>query len=874
MSIAGAQPLILPERDYGAAPARRASESSSSAHLVPLFGSEWALWSWFCVRGAGFPSHLPQQLADSQLAALGDELLGAELENENARERLLAAIRQHLDENGPGDDRKRLGTAITQLNKGKVPDELEPRFEELGRKLLHAKTHSKAVRDLYARQFAASIAEISMRVREIAARPEFQEAVLLQNRAALHQGIDILLQRDSGATKNKKHRQQEELVANYLQRYCLKNDSIGFFGPIGWCGFLPELESIRMSPPAKLVEKRTTYFETWCLDALGEKLCEDPAIRAWIPPRRSPLCHLEGNQLLLPGGGTVLLSHPHAALLRRCDGRRTAKRIALELTAMRDSGFQDESELYAVLDHYVQRGALVWKAEVPMELHPEIRLRRQLERIEEPQVSEGALGALDQLEAARDRVNQASGNFAQLDAALGELDAVFVKLTGKSSTRSSGKIYAARTLIYQDCRRDLDLEIGRKVIARLGAPLSLLLKSARWFTFESALLYRREFERLHAKLSSKKGPAVGLIDFWIQAQDMIVDHEQRLYNQLIPELDSRWSRILRLPDASRVQFSSDELKPQIDAVFPAPRPGWKLAKYHSPDIMIAAPSVEAIHSGDFSLVLGEIHIAVNTLRSSFAFAQHPRPEDLYQAFKADQPRPHVVPVASKSWPDLTNRTTITLVSDHDYYLESAHDAVSPRPESRTLPISALILEHSTDGLIARTRDGRLSFDAVEVFGELLSLQAIDCLHIVPRLPHVPRITIDDLIVQRESWTFAAADLVFATESDDSKRFLAARRWMRQRHLPRYVFVKVPCEPKPFYVDFDSPLYVDIFSKMVRRVISSPETSRNLTVSEMLPGPDQLWLLHPSGHKCTCEFRIVVVDQSESDNELSIKGDQR
>ena len=36
------------------------------------------------------------------------------------------------------------------------------------------------------------------------------------------------------AKRNSQQRQHEALVASYLQRYCAKNDSIGFFGPVGW----------------------------------------------------------------------------------------------------------------------------------------------------------------------------------------------------------------------------------------------------------------------------------------------------------------------------------------------------------------------------------------------------------------------------------------------------------------------------------------------------------------------------------------------------------------------------------------------------------------------------------------------------------------
>jgi hypothetical protein len=32
-------------------------------------------------------------------------------------------------------------------------------------------------------------------------------------------------------------RRREEVIASYWQRYCSKNDTIGFFGPLGWGGF-------------------------------------------------------------------------------------------------------------------------------------------------------------------------------------------------------------------------------------------------------------------------------------------------------------------------------------------------------------------------------------------------------------------------------------------------------------------------------------------------------------------------------------------------------------------------------------------------------------------------------------------------------------
>jgi hypothetical protein len=67
-----------------------------------------------------------------------------------------------------------------------------------------------------------------------------------------------------------------------------------------------------------------------------------------------------------------------------------------------------------------------------------------------------------------------------------------------------------------------------------------------------------------------------------------------------------------------------------------------------------------------------------------------------------------------------------------------------------------------------------------------------------------------------------------------------------------VFVKIPEEPKPCYVDFESGVYIEIFSRLVRRASS-------ITVSEMLPAPSDTWLIDRSGTSYTSELRIAALD---------------
>src|SRR6185437_8795845 len=178
---------------------------------------------------------------------------------------------------------------------------------------------------------------------------------------------------------------------------------------------------------------------------------------------------------------------------------------------------------------------------------------------------------------------------------------------------------------------------------------------------------------------------------------------------------------------------------------------------HSPDVMIAASGPEAIRQGDFMFILGEVHVTGNTLQASFAVSQHPQPEDLFVAIKRDLRQKRIIPVPPKQWPKLTNRTSVVLCSPDDYHIESGQNAFAAFPRSRVLPISALVVEHSPEGLMVCTRDRHLKFDIIHFFGELLSLHAVEFMKIMNPGAHNPRILIDRLVISRESWTFSPAE---------------------------------------------------------------------------------------------------------------------
>lgn len=153
------------------------------------------------------------------------------------------------------------------------------------------------------------------------------------------------------------------------------------------------------------------------------------------------------------------------------------------------------------------------------------------------------------------------------------------------------------------------------------------------------------------------------------------------------------------------------------------------------------------------------------------------------------------------------------------------------------------------------------FDLVDVFSQALTMLVQDMFRIVPSdAGHFPRVTIDRMIIARETWRFDPGTLEFAEEKDEAKRYVRAGQWRAAQGLPRFAFVVSPTEPRPFYVDFDSPVYSNIFTKAIRRLRRNEGQSQGqLTISEMVPTPEQTWLTDDQGSSYTSELRFVAVD---------------
>ena len=111
------------------------------------------------------------------------------------------------------------------------------------------------------------------RLRSVAQDPRFREAVTWQNPAAFDNAVAKVAARRP--MKPSQARQREEVVASYWQRYCAKNDTIGFFGPLAW-GRIADHErrlEVRSGPVER---ERAVHLEAWGVQALAHTI--DPEL--------------------------------------------------------------------------------------------------------------------------------------------------------------------------------------------------------------------------------------------------------------------------------------------------------------------------------------------------------------------------------------------------------------------------------------------------------------------------------------------------------------------------------------------------------------------------------------------------------------------
>jgi hypothetical protein len=365
------------------------------------------------------------------------------------------------------------------------------------------------------------------------------------------------------------------------------------------------------------------------------------------------------------------------------------------------------------------------------------------------------------------------------------------------------------------------------------------------------------FAQTYRELAAQSNGAVRLQDWWNYTEPKLLNASS--LREIEKLFRRKWDEILSIGQQdSTVHFKSHDLKERVEQLFPELGPGYYPVRYFCPDLMLAAEDSEAVRRDDLLYVLGEVHAGKNTLCHAALVEQHPNLQDLVQATQWDLASSCFKILNSQADQTTTVRTSEGVLRPKDYFLATTPDAVAPRG-CDSHPISGLVLNERDAAIeVVSLADGR-RFHILEAFSDLLFAFVMNKASWIPPLRHAPRVLIDKLVIHRETWRFRKDELDFAMKKDEASRFLGARRWMKSHGLPQKTFVKSALEVKPFYVDLESPVLVEILCRAIRRMNSSDAEGEELIFSEMLPGPQQLWLQDAKGASYTSELRFAIVD---------------
>jgi len=702
--------------------------------------------------------------------------------------------------------------------------------------------------------FDTAAARLSAVIRDIAADPWFREAITWQNARFVATCLDRGT--TAGSRRDSRIRGRETAIASYLQRYTTKNESIGFFGPVGWASWRAAEAASAVVPGPGLTGRRTVYFESWAIEVLSAAMAEREGLMAGIPPRRNPANLHAGDHVRLPNGRRIPVTGAEAAVLELCDGLRTVHDIAGAVG-------RDTTEVLGTLRDLDSRALVRLDFGASLGSQAIGRLLDRLSRVPDRRARRAALADLGCLTAAKDEVAAAAGDPKRLAVALDALDDEFRSLTGRPPSRRAGQTYAARTIVYEDTVRDVEVSLGADVLRALGEPLSLILDSARWLAARIAGGYARRLaehvERRCERTGQETMPLGVLLA--LATRDFYTGRGlPPLVQDAVAELQRRWAGILDIPaSARRHEVSVEHIAGRVREVFGCAPPPWPAGRAHSPDVMIAADSVEAINRGDFLLVLGELHLASNTVRSRALVDQSPDPERLAAMAETAAGAGQIVAVMPREW-GITTRTAPALASPRDAYWTMGGDDVSDLPAS-PIPAAALEVIRTAAGPLVRSTADGTTYPLAEVLGEYLSMTAVNAFRLLPRdRRHTPRVTIGRLVVARESWRLPPRKCEWARHSDERRRYLEMRRWVARHGLPRRVFCSVATETKPVYVDFTSLPLTNGLASLIRRQAQGG-SGADVVFTEMLPDPGNFWLRDGDGRSYAAELRMVVAEHA-------------
>ena len=812
---------------------------------------DFSIWSDFALRSTGFAYKYLEPLIDLQLITLTSNLSKLELRYKQSKEELLNEIALTLS-NSNIQDKKPLRKLKKKYLKNNYSDAPEPiNLICLYKKAFEMQSEISELKKEIETHYDQKLLENRTYLQNLVTQSKFRKALIWQNHKVLEKGLDKFGQNDPSLS-NKQVTQKENLIISYLQRYSTKNETIGFFGPLAWGTFNLNVDHICFNIDQGLIRDNFVHFEFWAIKSFSSALANIPNVQNYLEMRLSTRCHI-AHESLFRNQEKIIINPKYISILKLIkDG--ISKENLIKYPFVNNNFHVDEIE--KLISFLKEKNIVSQKFYLGLhEKYDEI-LKEQISLISDPVLKNNLLSMLAQFFSYKNELKNFKQDPSELHFHIKSLENYFESVTKLNPTNFDGKNYAGRSLIYEDCIRNVnELHLGSHFINRIKKPLSLVMSSSRWLSQLISNLYKQELLEVIKKYPLRKVPCSWIIQNF---------HKGKVYFKIANKAKflhaQKWETILKIPSSEKsLSYRHDDLINLVVKEFQADFPAWPAAKYICPDLLVAAKNKEDFVKGNYTVVLGEIHMGANMLAIPSIMNTHPNKSSLKKDLINDIPFPTFNHSSPKSLQGSRMSRNSSLEKDIQLLLD---DTTQPFNKKRHAPISHFYIDKEDPSL--KVKDSTTKNDIPwELFLEhLMKISGINSYKLTHSKKHLPRIEIDNLIIQRETWFFNYSELPFIISKKTSYAdFISSSNWIKAQSMPNQIFIKIPGELKPIYIDFRAPKLMIFFCKLLHKAQLKLESDFTITFSEMLPNQEEAWLTDAESQAYFSEFRIVAFDKA-------------
>jgi hypothetical protein len=818
--------------------------------------ARWRLFPHLVFRSTGFPLEILEGLRFERTVELAREILDAEGAIREASALLAGgAILRAVEEEGRGSRRKQvlrsLSKARQRVGRGAPParrdiDELAAAgmaqlSAQLAALLAHHERREELLRqgrEVFGRELEAKRAALA----GVAADWRFQEALFISNPNMLRNALPAYREELETGRRGARLRKHEKKLIAYVQRFCAKNDTAAFFGPMNHGQV--DLDLARTldlaAPPERTDADRMVFFSFWAVEALADRISADPEVRQWLKPRLNPICSLiEGKAYFHFLDKSISLGAPLLRVALAANGKRTLEEIAQRSETSIEGASRSIEQL-------ARAQVLIWKLSIPSTIfHPFDHLAQAVRNLPASAATRsGWLSTLDELDRLRIRYCRAPLT-ERLDL-LAAMEALFQRVAGVRPERAAGSTYADRSIIYEESGGEVErLALGRPFVDDLQRRLLPALRMCqaygeqRWIHYQQ--VGRQVLEAAGAEDELPYSTFVNVLKN-LQQTGAVVPLGERAA-ALRAEI---CEAVRKKSDGAVARLSAEDIEAIIG------RCPFSRRNYHvSPDMLISAASLEDLQAGRYQIVLGEFHAFMLPWGSQLYF--YPEREEaeraLAEAIGEMREYGELAIVLN-----VRRHKGLILDSFPGTFIEMF--AKSSKEEGAgALPISQVMAVFEGGELKLREAGTEKRFKIYTGGDEKLNLWLFappPVLQVPISLGrHTPRVEIEGVVYQRERWEVPDPEVIPRPEHlDPFDRFLEIWRRKARLGLPDRVFVKASAEKKPLFIDF-----ADFF--LTELLCDLPAGQEPLVFTEMLPDAGDLWLRDRGGRYCS-ELRMLLL----------------